>query len=505
MEAAASATSGRINNANDTGDGGSLLLLLPPEIVEKLEAGAFRQLCRHLQERSDAVSNMDLMTLSGFCRNCLAKWMVVEARSLVDQPTSTALSADLIRALNTLGYEETAQYVYGMPYDTWKKRHQKKATDEQMEKYNASAPLHAQHDKALLAPRLQPKQQQQQLQQPQGAADSRSDTNEQYTETAHHPPLLQHPQHNDPVSSSTPIVVAASTMPPETQNFSRSVRSSETRTTAAAATPVPPSNVCCQDVNMEDDTPSNRSSILAPTMESKRARWSTPPPAPSWLSFPTIQEWKHESHTTILRLAILTVSDRAYRGLYETGDLSGPAVEQALQTVWDEQQQQQQRERVFGPSFDNNKNNNNNLQFTISQRSIVPDDMDAICNQLLRWCDPENKNNNRDSNSDPPTPPLPQDNVDLILTTGGTGMGARDVTPEATRQVLDVECHGLLPFVLMECSQRQEQQQPLATLSRGTAGLCGSTLIANLPGNPAAVHEIMPLLLPLLLHAKNYL
>ena len=46
---------------------------LPPEIVEKLEAAAFRQLCRHLQERSDQVQNIDLMTLSGFCRNCLAK------------------------------------------------------------------------------------------------------------------------------------------------------------------------------------------------------------------------------------------------------------------------------------------------------------------------------------------------------------------------------------------------------------------------------------------------
>jgi hypothetical protein len=46
---------------------------LPPEIVQKLEAGAFKSLCNHLQERSDEVQNIDLMTLSGFCRNCLAK------------------------------------------------------------------------------------------------------------------------------------------------------------------------------------------------------------------------------------------------------------------------------------------------------------------------------------------------------------------------------------------------------------------------------------------------
>jgi hypothetical protein len=55
---------------------------LPPAIVEKLEAGAFQSLCQHLQERSDDVANMDLMTLSGFCRNCLAKVIYVQCVSL---------------------------------------------------------------------------------------------------------------------------------------------------------------------------------------------------------------------------------------------------------------------------------------------------------------------------------------------------------------------------------------------------------------------------------------
>ena len=58
---------------NNNGDDDYCRNHLNPSIVEKLEAGAFRELCRHLQERSDAVQNMDLMTLSGFCRNCLAK------------------------------------------------------------------------------------------------------------------------------------------------------------------------------------------------------------------------------------------------------------------------------------------------------------------------------------------------------------------------------------------------------------------------------------------------
>lgn len=56
-----------------TTDGNYVEEYLPPHLVEKLEAGAFRSLCSHLKERSDAVQNIDLMTVSGFCRNCLAK------------------------------------------------------------------------------------------------------------------------------------------------------------------------------------------------------------------------------------------------------------------------------------------------------------------------------------------------------------------------------------------------------------------------------------------------
>jgi molybdenum cofactor synthesis domain-containing protein len=108
--------------------------------------------------------------------------------------------------------------------------------------------------------------------------------------------------------------------------------------------------------------------------------------------------------------------------------------------------------------------------------SIVPDDTDAIQCKLREWSD---------------------QGVALILTTGGTGMSPRDVTPEATRAVLDLECAGLMSFVTTECAH----QQPLASLSRGTAGVRGQTLIANLPGNPKGVGEVVPLLLPLLLHA----
>lgn len=123
--------------------------------LRRLEAGAYEQLCEHLRQRSEEVQNIDLMTISGFCRNCLAKWLVVEARRLSDglksQNSDDEQVKKTIQALNALGYEEAAEYVYGMTYGDWKKRYAKKATDAVMEKYNASKSIHATHDKDLLA------------------------------------------------------------------------------------------------------------------------------------------------------------------------------------------------------------------------------------------------------------------------------------------------------------------------------------------------------------------
>ena len=85
----------------------------------------------------------------------------------------------------------------------------------------------------------------------------------------------------------------------------------------------------------------------------------------------------------------------------------------------------------------------------------------------------------------------------LILTTGGTGFGMRDVTPEATRAVIEREVPGLPEA--MRASTAKEN--PLAWLSRGIAGLRGRTLIVNLPGSPRAVEECLRVLLPLLPHA----
>ena len=83
----------------------------------ELEAAAFRTLVAHLRERTD-VQNIDLMNLSGFCRNCLSKWYTAAAQE---------------KGLE-LGYEDAREIVYGMPYGEWKSKHQTEATPEQLAK-----------------------------------------------------------------------------------------------------------------------------------------------------------------------------------------------------------------------------------------------------------------------------------------------------------------------------------------------------------------------------------
>lgn len=84
----------------------------------ELEAAAFRKLVSHLRERTD-VQNIDLMNLAGFCRNCLSKWYLAEA-----QAKGVALTDPQAREI-----------VYGMPYDEWKKTHQKEASGDQKTKF----------------------------------------------------------------------------------------------------------------------------------------------------------------------------------------------------------------------------------------------------------------------------------------------------------------------------------------------------------------------------------
>ena len=109
--------------------------------------------------------------------------------------------------------------------------------------------------------------------------------------------------------------------------------------------------------------------------------------------------------------------------------------------------------------------------------AIVPDELPVIVETLVDWADREK--------------------LDLILTTGGTGVSPRDITPEATAQVIDKEIPGLAEAMRAEGLRHT----PLAQISRAKAGFRRETLIINLPGSPKAIDEMFPVILPALPHA----
>jgi molybdenum cofactor synthesis domain-containing protein len=152
------------------------------------------------------------------------------------------------------------------------------------------------------------------------------------------------------------------------------------------------------------------------------------------------------STIVLMLLAVLTVSDRCSQGLLE--DTAGPAVVALLRRHW-------QGAEIW--------------------TGLVPDDEDAIAATLDR---------------------LSGQGAALVLTVGGTGLGPRDRTPEATRRVIDREAPGLAEAMRVVGAGRN----PFAWLSRGVAGLRGSTLIVNLPGSRRGAEESLDSIVALLKH-----
>jgi len=153
----------------------------------------------------------------------------------------------------------------------------------------------------------------------------------------------------------------------------------------------------------------------------------------------------------MITVAILTVSDGVSAGVRE--DLSKVAIEESLR----------------------------DLECEILYRAVVPDEKDKIAAKLKEWSD--------------------VNRVDLVLTTGGTGFAPRDVTPEATRSVLDREAPGLGEAMRAATLAAV----PMAMLSRSIAGLRNRTLIVNLPGSPKGCKECLEVILPVLPHGISLL
>jgi molybdenum cofactor synthesis domain-containing protein len=149
----------------------------------------------------------------------------------------------------------------------------------------------------------------------------------------------------------------------------------------------------------------------------------------------------------VIRAAVVTISDRSFRK--ERPDASGPAVAEMLRSIPAE----------------------------VVQQVVIPDEIPFIRRVLLHFCDGLG--------------------LDLVATTGGTGVDPRDVTPDATREILDREVPGMAEAMRAESLKRV----PAAMLSRAVVGIRRMTLIVNLPGSPGAARENLAVLLPAIPHA----
>jgi molybdenum cofactor synthesis domain-containing protein len=148
----------------------------------------------------------------------------------------------------------------------------------------------------------------------------------------------------------------------------------------------------------------------------------------------------------MMRVGIITISDRGYRG--ERADTSGEVIQEMVSQLGAE----------------------------VAFSTVVPDEQERIKEALMQGAD--------------------EMRLDLIVTTGGTGVSPRDVTPEATRGVIEREIPGFAEAMRMEGLKKT----PHAVISRAVCGVRGNTLIINLPGSPKAVREDLEVILPAIPH-----
>ena len=149
----------------------------------------------------------------------------------------------------------------------------------------------------------------------------------------------------------------------------------------------------------------------------------------------------------MLNVGIITISDKGAQG--QRSDKSGEVIRDALSP----------------------------LDSHVVKYEVIPDEVDIIAGKLSKWAD--------------------EGSMDLILTTGGTGLSHRDVTPEATLSIVDKVVPGFAEAMRAKTSTIT----PFAILSRATAGIRGNCLIINLPGSPKAVQECLEVVLPTIPHA----